>query len=211
MSRAEVAALAEQLDSFDMGILGANIGKTATSDVLSSSDNISTSIMDQAAASGAGVSAGGPGGLKLTRAGGALDPGATGASLSSIGSAGKTGGGGSGVAAAVKGPTGTATLGGATVAVGQVSDASRVVARMRPGFRQCYQKGLEANPDSSGRISLKIRIGPGGEVTGVTASASGSLPSSVVECIKARAQGVRFSPPDGGSAVIEVPVTFVAQ
>ena len=55
-----------------------------------------------------------------------------------------------------------------------------------------------------------IRVGAGGEVTGVSGS-SGTLPPSVVACVKARAQAAQFDAPEGGSAVISVPVTFVKQ
>jgi hypothetical protein len=97
------------------------------------------------------------------------------------------------------------------VAAGSVSNAASVVAGMRAGFRRCYQRGLDANPDIAGRISLTIRIGPGGEVASVSGSPSGNIPSSVVSCVKARAQAAQFAPPDGGSAVINVPVSFVKQ
>jgi hypothetical protein len=211
MNSREVAALSNELDSFDMGILGANTGKTATADVLSSGDNVATSIMDKAAASGAGVSAGGPGGLKLAAGGGAIAPG-EGTSLASIGNAGKSEGTGtSGAVATVKGPTGNASVGSAAVAGGTVGNAASVVAGMRAGFRACYNRGLSTNPDASGKIDLKLRIGPGGEVTGVAAASSGSLPASVVDCVKGRARSGRFSPPDSGSAVISVPVSFVKQ
>jgi outer membrane biosynthesis protein TonB len=211
MNAREVAALSNELDSFDMGILGANTGKAATADVLSSGDNVATSIMDKAAASGAGVSAGGPGGLKLNGGGGAINPG-EGTSLASIGNAGKSEGTGtSGAVATVKGPTGNASVGGASVAGGTVGNAASVVAGMRAGFRACYNRGLATNPDASGKIDLKLRIGPGGEVTGVAAASSGNLPGSVVDCVKGRARSGRFSPPDSGSAVISVPVSFVKQ
>lgn len=211
MSAREVAALSNELDSFDMGILGANTGKAATADVLSSGDNVATSIMDKAAASGAGVSAGGPGGLKLASGGGAIAPG-QGTSLASIGSTGKSEGTAtSGAAVAVKGPTGNASVGGASVAGGTVGNAASVVAGMRAGFRACYNRGLATNPDASGKIDLKLRIGPGGEVNGVAAATSGNLPASVVDCVKSRARSARFSPPDSGSAVVSVPVSFVKQ
>jgi hypothetical protein len=211
LSAREVAALSNELDSFDMGILGANTGKSATADVLNSGDNVATSIMDKAAASGAGVSSGGPGGLKLASGGGAITPG-QGSSLASIGASGKTETGqASGTAVAVKGPTGNASVGSAAVAGGSVGNAASVVAGMRAGFRSCYNRGLATNPDASGKIDLKLRVGPGGEVTGVAASTSGNLPESVVSCVKARAKSARFSPPDGGSAVVSVPVSFVKQ
>jgi hypothetical protein len=211
MSAKEVAALSDELDSFDMGILGVNTGRSATADVLGSGDNIATSVLDKAAASGAGVSAGGPGGLKLGSAGGAIRPGEGGNSLASIGSTGKAGGEGSGEAAAVKGPKGNASVGASSVAGGSVGNASSVVSRMSAGFRACYQRGLATNPEASGKIDLKIKVGPGGEVTAVAANSSGTLPAAVVNCVKGRAQSARFQPPDGGMAIISVPVSFVKQ
>lgn len=211
LSAKEVAALSDELDSFDMGVLGVSSGRSATADVLGSGDNIATSVLDKAAASGAGVSAGGPGGLRLGAAGGAIRPGTSGNSLASIGSTGKTGGEGSGEAAAVKGPKGNASVGGASVAGGAVGNASSVVSRMSAGFRACYQRGLATNPEASGKIDLKIKVGPGGEVTSVTATSTGTLPASVVTCVKGRAQSARFQPPDGGVAIVSVPVSFVKQ
>jgi hypothetical protein len=82
---------------------------------------------------------------------------------------------------------------------------------MRAGFRNCYQKGLNENPDSQGSIRLTIQIGPGGEVSGVTATPSGNLSPGVVACVQARARAGQFDPPEGGSAAIVVPVTFVKQ
>jgi len=117
---------------------------------------------------------------------------------------------GAGTAAKVAGPKGNANVGGASVSGGTVGNASRVVAGMRAGFRACYQRGLADNPDAAGAVTLTIRVGPGGEVQSVSAS-SGSLPASVVSCVKARAQAAQFDAPEGGSAVIQVPVTFVKQ
>jgi hypothetical protein len=211
MSAKETAALSEELDSFDMGILGVSTGRSATADVLGSGDNIATNVLDKAAASGAGVSAGGPGGLKLGAAGGAIRPGEAGNSLASIGATGKSAGEGSGEVAAVKGPKGNASVGASSVAGGAVGNASSVVSRMSAGFRACYQRGLATNPEASGKIDLRIKVGPGGEVSAVAASATGTLPAAVVNCVKGRAQSARFQPPDGGVAIISVPVSFVKQ
>lgn len=93
-----------------------------------------------------------------------------------------------------------------------MSGASRAVAAMRAGFRRCYNVGLAGNPDISGKINLKIRVGPAGEVTGVAATSTGNIPASVTDCVKARASSGTFSPPEGGAtAVVVVPVTFVKQ
>jgi hypothetical protein len=166
--------------------------------------------LDQAAASAAAVGAGSD--LNLKGGGGAIRPGAAGGGLAGIGSTGRGAGTeGTGTGAKVEGPKGNASVGGAAVSGGTVSNAARVVAGMRAGFRNCYQRGLAENPDAAGSIRLTIRVGPGGEVQGVSPSQSGSLPASVVSCVVARAQAAQFDPPEGGSAVIAVPVTFVKQ
>jgi hypothetical protein len=82
---------------------------------------------------------------------------------------------------------------------------------MRAGFRACYNRALQENPDAQGSIRLTIRVGPGGEVQGVSAAPSGNLSGSVVSCVQARASAAQFSPPEGGSAAVVVPVTFVKQ
>ncbi len=210
MSAKETAALSNELDKIDMAVLAFAGTGPATAGVLKSGE-VPTGSLDQAAASAAAVGAGG-GDLNLKGGGGAIRPGAAGGGLAGIGSTGRgTGTEGSGTGAKVEGPKGNANVGGAAVSGGTVSNAARVVAGMRAGFRNCYQRGLAENPDSAGSIRLTIRVGPGGEVAGVTPSASGSLPASVVSCVVARAQAAQFDPPEGGSAVIAVPVTFVKQ
>jgi hypothetical protein len=210
MSAKEAAALSSELDKIDMAVLAFAGTGPATAGVLKSGE-VPTGSLDQAAASAAAVGAGG-GDLKLGGGGGAIRPGAQGGGLAGIGATGRgTGTEGTGSTGKLEGPKGNASVGGASVSGGTVSNAARVVAGMRAGFRNCYQRGLAENPDASGSIRLTIRVGAGGEVAGVTPSASGSLPASVVSCVVARAQAAQFDPPEGGSAVIAVPVTFVKQ
>ncbi len=211
MSQREAAAVTNQLEQLEMATLGAlSASGPATAGVLRGGE-VATGALDQAAASGAGVGAG-SGDFKLGGGGGALRPGATGGGLAGIGSTGRgTGTGETGAATKVAGPKGNANVGGASVSGGSVSNAARVVAGMRAGFRACYMRGLNENPDAQGNIRLSIKVGPGGEVTGVTATPSGSLPASVVACVQARARAAQFDAPEGGSAAIMVPVTFVKQ
>lgn len=211
MSSEQKAALTAEVEQLEMQLLGALGGSgPATAGVLTDGE-VTTDALDRAAASQQGVGIGGPGGLSVPGGGGAIRPGAGGGGLAGIGQTGKTGGGGSGTAKKVAGPKGSAAVGGAAVAGGQVSNASRVVAGMRAGFRACYNRGLASNPDIQGSIRLTIRVGPGGEVQSVSAAASGNLPGSVVGCVRSRASAAQFSPPEGGSASISVPVTFVKQ
>lgn len=211
MSAAQAAALSKELDNLEMATIGALSSQgPATAGVLRGGE-VPTGALDAAAASGAGVSAGGIGGLNLGSGGGTIRPGMGGAGLAGMGSTGKSGGTGTGEVKKVEGPKGSANVGGANVSGGNVSNAARVVAGMRAGFRACYNRGLSENPDAQGSIRLSIKVGPGGEVQGVTASPSGNLPGSVTSCVQARAQAAQFDPPEGGSAVIVVPVSFVKQ
>jgi outer membrane biosynthesis protein TonB len=91
---------------------------------------------------------------------------------------------------------------------GNVSNAAHVVAAMRAGFRACYQAGLVENRDMAGSIRVTIRVGANGSVTDAQGNAQGLSPS-VVECVLSRAREGKFDPPEGRSAVIAVPVTFV--
>ena len=209
MSAKETAALSNELDKIDMAVLAFAGTGPATAGVLKNGE-VPTGSLDQAAASAAAVGSGGD--LSLKGGGGAIRPGAAGGGLAGFGSTGRGAGTeGTGATAKVEGPKGNASVGGAAVSGGNVSNAARVVAGMRAGFRNCYQRGLAENPDAAGSIRLTIRVGAGGEVAGVSPSPSGSLPASVVSCVVARAQAAQFDPPEGGSAVIAVPVTFVKQ
>ncbi len=209
MSAKQAAALTHDLDQLEMATLGAlTSAGPATAGVLKAGE-VATSALDQAAASSAGVGAG-AGDLKIGSSGGALKPGQVGGGLGSIGAT-TAGGGGTGTAKAVSGPKGNASVGGANVSGGNVSNAARTVAGMRAGFRACYQRGLNENPDAAGSIGLTIRVGPGGEVLSVSAKQTGTISPAVVACVQARAKSAQFSPPDGGSAVVMVPVTFVKQ
>lgn len=211
LSQDEAASILDELEQLDMATLGSLAGQgPATTGVLKGGE-VPTGALDEAAKSGAGVSSGGSG-LKLGGGGGPVRPGESGGGLGSIGATGKgEGTGGEGEVKKVKPPKGSASVGGASVSGGTVSNASRVVAGMRAGFRACYNRGLAQNPDASGSIRLTIRVGPGGEVAGVSAAPSGNLPGSVVSCVQSRASAARFSPPEGGAAVVVVPVSFVKQ
>jgi hypothetical protein len=103
-------------------------------------------------------------------------------------------------------PSGEVTIG--SLHGGGVANAASVIARMRPGFRRCYARGLAEDPDASGKVQLELRIGPQGEVVTATAKANGNFPASVAACMEARARAARFDPPQGGAAKIVIPFVF---
>ncbi|MEZ4223223.1 MAG: AgmX/PglI C-terminal domain-containing protein [Polyangiaceae bacterium] len=102
---------------------------------------------------------------------------------------------------------------GARVVIGGVGhqgyeDVAAVVASMRPGFRRCYERSLASNPNQGGALRVTVRIGPSGEVLSATATGSG-YSSSLLECLEGRARKSRFPPPEGGAAVIVIPLTLL--
>jgi len=211
----KAAELESELASLDVQTLGAvGQGGVNTGEVLNES-NVPTGLLDGAAQSSAGAGSGDPGGLNMGggSGSGAVKPGAGGGGkLSDIGNTGGTGkaAAAAGTAKKVQGPKGSAVVGGAGVAGGKVGNASSVVARMRGRFRNCYQRGLNSNPEMAGSVSLVARIGPNGEVLSVGGGGGGGL-GAIVPCLKAVVRGGGFSPPDSGSAIISIPITFMKQ
>ncbi|HEX9297395.1 MAG TPA: AgmX/PglI C-terminal domain-containing protein [Polyangiaceae bacterium] len=212
MSTGERARLSAQLDQLEMATLGAlNSQGPATAGVLKGGD-VPTGALDQAAQSGAGVSVGGSSGLNLGGGGGGvLRPGMSGGGLGAIGATTAGTPGGAGKGAVVEGPKGNANVGASEVRGGQVSNADRVVAGMRAGFRACYNRGLASNPDLQGSVRITAKIGPNGEVVSATPSGGAGLGDEVVSCVVRRVQSATFSPPEGGGASIVIPVTFALQ
>lgn len=212
VSAAEKASLMQEAERVMLETLAAlsNTGP-ATEGVLNRSD-VAMGALDAAAASDKAVGSGSDP-LGLGRAGGGtLRPGEQGGGLGGLASTGRGAGTeGSGAGAKVSGPKAGMPGVSSSVAGGNISNAAKVVAAMRAAFRACYQKGLDQNPDSQGSIKMAIKVGPGGEVTGVTATPSGNLPPGVIDCVTARARRAQFDPPEGGAATVQVPVTFVKQ
>ncbi|HRI70273.1 MAG TPA: AgmX/PglI C-terminal domain-containing protein, partial [Polyangium sp.] len=214
VSDVRAAAISNELAQLDLQMLGAlnNLGD-ATQGVLERGD-VPMGLFDSAASSSAGASAlGGMASLTLGESGGAVRPGAAGNSLANIGdtqAAAATAASAAGAAKTVKGPTGSAQVGGAAV-TGNVANAQSVVAGMSAGFRRCYNRGLQTDPTMKGSVRITARIGPNGEVVSATPSGGGGLSGEVIGCVVARVQSAPFSPPDGGSATVVIPVSFVSQ
>lgn len=92
-------------------------------------------------------------------------------------------------------------------ATGSVSNAAQVVGAMRQAFRDCYNQALATMPDAEGTIRLTIKVSADGTVGDTSVSVTGNL-GSTVACVRAVAGRAKFEPPEGGQAVITVPVTF---
>jgi TonB family protein len=205
--RASEAAVSRALEQLQFETLGVIAQAPATEGVLRHGE-VPTSALDAAAARAVGV---GPGDLGAQVLRGTPLGVGRGAGLELLGTPGLERSGDAGRAKAVSGPPGRINIGKQVNAGAHITNADAVVAAMRAGFKRCYERALAQNADAEGRIALSIRVGPGGEVQSVSADTSGNLPPSVGACVSARARAAQFEPPEGGLAVVQVPVTFVKQ
>lgn len=200
------AALASALTTVMETVGALRAAGPATAGVLARGD-VPTTSLDVAARSNTGV------GFELSPLSGAdrVRPGTSG-TLASLGDVHGQATPGEGKGHAPEsGPRGTVDATRIDNVGGRILDAARVVASLRGGFRACYNRALAQNPDVQGRISLSLRVGVGGRVEGVSATPSGNVPDALVQCVRARAQSAEFAPPEGGAAIVNVPVGFVRQ
>lgn len=86
---------------------------------------------------------------------------------------------------------------------------SEVVARMRVGFRRCYQRGLDEVGEFSGTVKLRLTIDQYGAVSEVMSDVSGSVPDNVAACVACRAQFACFDDPAEAPGTVTIPVSFV--
>jgi hypothetical protein len=84
---------------------------------------------------------------------------------------------------------------------------------MRPGFRACFQRFLDRRRGAVGGgklgARLSIHVGCDGAITAIRATTR-LLDEDTITCMFATIRPNRFDPPEGGSSVVNVPVTFVA-
>ncbi len=209
VSDRQAAALAAQAEAIQMQMLAAFGGGSSVQGALNRGD-IPPVDLGAAAASGAGVSASTGNGLNLGSGGGMVRPGA-GGGLAGIGAThGEQGSGSAGKATEVRGPTGDAQV-GATTATVAVANADRVVAGLRPGFRACYNQGLNSDPGMSGKVMISAKIAPNGEVASADGTQNTGLSAGVVQCLLRKVRNAQFDAPGPNGSTIQIPVTFVQQ
>lgn len=202
------ATLARELERAGMEVLGVlNAPGPAVQNVLKRGD-VPTAALDDIARRDVGVDP--RGGQLAMSSGSPIRPGAP-RSFAELGDTRRGTSGNAGTSAATAGPAVTVTPGAPEARFGAVSDADRVVAAMRGGFRACYTRGLASNGDIEGTVRIVTKIGANGEVTSATPSGGGSLGPEVVACIVRRVEIATFAPPQGGNATLVIPVTLKRQ
>jgi hypothetical protein len=105
------------------------------------------------------------------------------------------------------------TLGDISVSRGTVPGAHAVVNGMMAGLRGCYGRGLQQNPTMAGTLNVKALVSMSGAVGFLfpPRSADGQLSDTVTSCVADLVQKAQFSPPEGGAATLDIPITFETQ
>lgn len=96
----------------------------------------------------------------------------------------------------------------ATTAVSRSPASADVV--LYDDFRGCYRDELGRDVKARGSAWLIIKVGADGTV-GDARGASFGLSKTLIDCLLASAVKARFAPPEGGKAVVAIPITFVRQ
>lgn len=208
-----VNQLLGEAEQAKIAILAALGGGTSTSGTLKD-DHGAPVDLNSIANKGGGVSNSGSNlNTNLGGGGGPVTPGRGGGNLQDIRGGGDTGPGGvttAGTATKVV-ITGNVTSGGVSASV-PVSNAEAVIRGQIAGAaRACYNRGLQTNPNQSGRVVILIQVGPSGEVQSASVASNSGLDPSVASCIASAARRARFDAPGGGGSTLSAPFNFVKQ
>ncbi|HET7542082.1 MAG TPA: AgmX/PglI C-terminal domain-containing protein [Polyangiaceae bacterium] len=84
----------------------------------------------------------------------------------------------------------------------------RIVRQNYGRFRQCYENGLRANPNLTGRVTARFVIGREGSVTNVQNGGSDLPDSGVVSCVVSAFYGLSFPTPEAGIVTVSYPIMF---
>jgi TonB family protein len=83
------------------------------------------------------------------------------------------------------------------------------IATKMGAIKACYQKGLQSNPDLTGKVKVAFLIQPSGAVLGARVDDSSMNNSSVEECILNNVKAWHFPPAKGGgSTKVTYPFQF---
>jgi len=87
-------------------------------------------------------------------------------------------------------------------------DVRRVVRQRFVALRLCYERGLQKDPQLSGKVTLRFVIEPTGSVAKGASATSEFADSSVATCIVQLLQELRFPPPAKGTVAVEFPIAL---
>jgi len=210
ISDKQAQAMAKEAQSIGMSLLAAFGGGSAVAGALNRGE-IPPVDLSGAAASGAAVHAG-ANDLKLGTSGAPIAGGKGGGLGTLVASSGATGNAGAGSEAQkVAGPKADVSTAPASTFGGAVEGLEQTIAKLRTGFRSCYNKGLAQDPGMSGAVTVAIKISGNGEVESASPESNSGLSDDVVNCILRKVKNANFSPPAGGSTTVKIPIKFLQQ
>jgi hypothetical protein len=107
-------------------------------------------------------------------------------------------------------PTGPTIHIGATTLSGHLPAevVQRIVRQNYGRFRMCYENGLRANPNLTGRVTARFVIGSSGSVSAVQNGGSDLPDSGVVSCVVQAFYGLSFPSPENGIVTVSYPILF---
>jgi hypothetical protein len=103
--------------------------------------------------------------------------------------------------------TGDVTLGSIAM-TGPIANGDAAVARLRPGFRACYNKGLQGDPTMAGKLVVDIKVEPNGDVSGATRTSGAGLSPEVEQCVLRKSRNGAFDAPGPPGVTVHLPLTF---
>jgi hypothetical protein len=126
------------------------------------------------------------------------------------GGAGGAGGAGAGAGGGVGADAGASRGGGASDGgvTPSIVGADRVIAGLRPRFRNCYQQGLASDRKMRGRVVLSASVSAKGDVVAVTPTQVDGMSANVVTCLVSVMKKATFTAPGGAGSSLQVPVVF---
>jgi hypothetical protein len=89
----------------------------------------------------------------------------------------------------------------------RVSSPDLVVASLRPRFRRCFSRWLDAKANAEGSVRFALELGCAGNVQAISADAHG-VDEPTVACLFTVVGPAQFEPPANGHGSIQVPVVF---
>jgi len=92
-----------------------------------------------------------------------------------------------------------------------IANAEATIARLRPGFRACYNAGLKDDPLMQGEVTVLVHVAADGHVDESTLTRNDGLSEQVTECLRLLIASATFDAPGGKGSSLSVPVRFVQQ
>jgi hypothetical protein len=207
--RAQIRDMAARADALQFQLLGVARSGTAVDGVLVKGE-MPVVDLTTVAPEDVGAVTRASGDLRIARGDGPVQPGGVRPGLAEIASTRQRGDPTSGKETRTTGPRADALVDPSIPTV-PVLHADGVIASLRPGFRRCYNQGLDSDPGMGGRVVLIAQIAPNGEVSWTDVQTNTGLSPKVVQCLASKVRGAQFERPGASGSKLVIPITLVQQ